>query len=178
MEETMLSLEEKCLLLLRHQNNKVTFFCDGLSVLKALFQLQDIGKIDVEDIFLELGHGDTYKCWQKPDFVQINTFLDLLEIFETLPSEIFILHLNFNSQELKVSIYDDRDFTLSSDSFDIIVMYVEKLLKNNLSFSDEISSRLMKVLRENNDKYILINTSGEVVSVYNDFDEYLFSIKN
>ncbi len=175
MENTQLYLEGKCLLLIGQQNNEVSFYCDGFNVLEALNQLNEIDRVNIEELFLEAGEGVSYKSWTKIDFDPVNKLSDLKGIFETLPFEAFIYDLKLTSEKLAVSIHDNREFNISSTSIKIIELttIVEKLLSSIFGFSNEICLLLITALVENKNKYVLINDKGEILDVYKNFDDYI-----
>ena len=178
MSDTLLELEGKCNLLLEIKGDEIIFFCDGLNTLKALFLLPQISEINLLEFGLEIGEGETYECWERKDFKKIDFFSDILGILKTLPSEIYIFNLKFISEELTVSIYDNRFFTVSSSALDIHDMteLIKKFLKNIFLFTDEIWSKLYKTLIQNKNKYILINDEGEILNIYENYDDCLPAI--
>ena len=175
MKYTLLELEQKCNLLLERQGDEIVFFCDGFDTLKALFLLPEVREINLTDLFFEMGAGVTYKCWERKDFEKLDSFSDLLDMVKTLPSEFYIFNLKFISETLLLNIYDNRFFTVSSSTLGISGMtaLINKLIKNIFLFTEEVCLQLIKILVENNNKYILINSKGEILAVYENYDDFL-----
>ena len=90
MGNNLLKLEGKCNLLLEKSDKSVTFFCDGFDNRVVLNLLPDLGKINLEELFLETGEGKYYKCWEKKDFVPLNSFSELKESLDTGKPLFFI----------------------------------------------------------------------------------------
>ena len=173
--DTILKIEGKCLLLIQNLNDELSFYCDGFNVLQALHLLSELNKIYIEEMLLEIGEGASYKSWTKNDFKQIRTFSDLKKILENLPGKVFIYNLRIISEGLTISIYDNREFNIASGSFNIdeLTKVIEKLVKEMFLFSDEITFDLIAKLVTNKNKYILIDDTGNILDVYDNFDDYL-----
>lgn len=176
MNNTLLQLEQKCNLLLERRGNEVVFFCDGLNTYKALFLLPEIREINLTEFFMEMGEGNTYKCWERKDFKKIDSFSDILAILKTLSPEIYIFDLKFISENIEVYIHDNRFFTVSSSTLGIDGMtdLIKKLIQNIFLFADKICFQLVETLVENNNKYVLINDKGGVLNIYESYDNYLY----
>lgn len=180
MGNNLLKLEGKCNLLLEKSDKSVTFFCDGFDNRVVLNLLPDLGKINLEELFLETGEGKYYKCWEKKDFVPLNSFSELKDIFNKLSPEIYVFKLRFKSEILDVSIQDDRNLTLtssikySSNLFSIVTT----LMKNIFNFQEDLSLSLIDKLSFNDNKYLLINESGIIIGVHENYEDYLNSDQN
>jgi hypothetical protein len=175
MDNTLLNLEGKCCLLLDKHDNEIVFFCDGFNVKKVLSLLPKIEKITLSEFFLEIGQGESYKSWERKDFDTINSMSNLMNILSTLPPETYIFNLKFASENLSLSIHDNRHLNISTRTFDEINF--TGIIKNFLSkifyFSDENCSHIVSALNRNNNKYVTINDKGDILNVYENFDDYV-----
>jgi len=182
MKKTQLSLEGKCSLLLEKQNNEVTFFCDGFTFSNVAFLLPEIKEINLTDFSLEMdeGEGGIYQCWEKKDFEHIENFSEIINILKTLPSEIDVFNLNFTSENFTLHVYDDRNIKISSNSIEIkdIIVLIKTLMSKIFMFSEEICTQIVKVLLDNNNKYILISDTGDILEIRESYDDYLNTDKN
>ncbi len=179
MESTLLNLEGKCCLLLEKHDKEIVFFCDGFNVKKVLALLPKIDKINLSEFFLEIGEGESYKSWERKDFDEINSLSDLMNILSTFPPEIYIFNLKFASENLSISIHDNRHLNISTTTLDEINFtgMIKDFLSKIFHFSDENCSHIISTMNRNNNKYVTINDKGDILNVYESFDDYVSADK-
>ena len=166
MEFTPLFLEGECSLFIGDIGNELCFYCDGFHVYKALNGLKGIGDIYIKELFFEEGLGKTYQCWEKTDLISIENFLDLQNAINDLPDNLFIYNLKFSSNTINVSIYDDRDFIISTNFVNKeagLMKLTRCLLSINFMLSDRISEDLVSVLLTNKNRCFTIDSKGHII---------------
>ncbi|WP_394758693.1 hypothetical protein [Flavobacterium sp.] len=178
MIETNLELEGKCLLNLTEKKDQYLFTCNGFNVLKTLLSISDIDKIIIEELFFDLGEGETYKSYSLNETEVINTFKGLtkkIEEFVLIHNPFFINTLIFKTPVFKISIFDGREFVIEfeKDSISDLKAMIVKLIEEAFDFSEKNSLNIFYALKNNLNKEVLINTDGEIQGIYKDFDEYL-----
>lgn len=172
MEESIYELEGKCIVLYDNANGVNLFFTDGFNVLEALEELNYIKPISVKEAIIERGEGATYKQLNSDILSKCVSMSDLTSHLKDLPNDIFIHKLEIQSSEISISIYDNRDFTISTNkSKEFIKQTLLKLFNSCFKFSLATSERILNKITQTPNFYFSIDNSGSITGKHKNYEE-------
>ena len=175
MNKTILFLEGRCLFRLRQEGNKIIFFSDGFDVLDALQFLPNSNIITIDKLFFEFGMGDSYNCISEKE---IGVFLNLKDLKEEILKyqvDVHIYDLKITTTDFEIDIHDGRNFTISVSK--PYKEYLESIILNLISksffYTEKLSKNILDGLNYYIENYVEINTVGEIINTYANFQMYL-----
>jgi len=169
-----LFLENHCLNSISIDNDKVYFYCDGFNMVEVLKVFPEM----VETTFTTLSicpHENYLRLnYDVPEFDKFKNIKAMNQHFQSLNRGVYVFKLDAIIGEYDIYIYDDRYLHITTEIInqDALIKLMAHWYENIFNFSKETTENFIKLLIENNGKYILIGTQAEVLKKYDNIDEY------